>query len=389
MSKKLKIGIAFVGILVVLIIAAIGVRAIQTRAQDTDLSFVTTPNEVGITIDGEDYGEVTSGETITVPLQEEAELEVSRDGFLSDNSTIDVNPGTPHKVTVDLQPDTDEAQDTLDQEEQGDFEQRTTEQYLEEANQAYEQNPILEDLPKHGEFFDAYHGISEASGHDFAVHLYLYTGVKEEGRDEFNEWMNAHQYSVDDYDIVEHVKDEDPPTALPESPTWNELIELTPEDVLIEEAKAEADLSIEDTALLFAETATAWDTTEDAHHSEGLRRAKDLMTDEAEDDIFTPQKPNTNPAWRKASNFDGRSYPWVTYLEEDESSEEKQIEMDVCWAWVIEDDQAILDGPRTINVTIEETSSGPRISQFSYEDPDPFVDAAHNECHPEGAPSDQ
>src|SRR5699024_7123078 len=109
--------------------------------------------EVQVTVDGEHYGTVSSGETITTPLRDEAEIEVSREGFRTYSSTVEVTPSAPHTITAELYPESPEAQAILDEEDQGSLENQATEQYLEDAARAYDQYPILEQLPKHAELY--------------------------------------------------------------------------------------------------------------------------------------------------------------------------------------------------------------------------------------------
>lgn len=388
MPNKLKASILALAALVLVTVVALIINNAGNQAKDTKLTFVTTPNKVTVKVDGQELGELVSGETTTVPLQEEVDIEVAREGFTTYTSSATVTPGTPHTITAILQPETNEARAVLEEEQQGEFERETTEQYLENAARAYEENPILHDLPSHGELFSAYHGVSEAKEHDFAIHVYLYKGSEQEGREEFSDWLASEQYEAEDYDIVEHFEDDQPQRALGDAPTWEDLIKLTPESVAIEPVEEASELEVDEVSRLFAETATTWDTATDIHHTDGLQRAANLMTEEAQETIFTPNNPTTNPAWREASGHAGRSYPWLTYFEKEETSKGAEIEMDICWAWVTnQEDYAIIDGPRTMTITMTDTMNGPQVSQFDYEKPDPFVDNSNSSCRPEDAPA--
>lgn len=387
-SNRLKASIFGIAALVLVAVVALVITNTGNQTKDTELTFVTTPNKVTVKVGDQELGEMISGETITVPLQEEIDIEVAREGFTTYASSATITPGTPHTVTANLQPETNEARAVLEEEEQGEFERETTEQYLENAARAYDENPILNDLPRHGELFSAYHGVSESKDHEFAIHVYLYKGSEQEGREEFSEWLASEQYEAEDYDVVEHIEDEQPQGALDDAPTWEDLIALTPEDITIEAIEEASDAELEEVSLLFAKTATTWDTATDIHHTDGLKRAENLMTDEALESVFTPNNPTTNPSWREASDYEGRSYPWVTYFEKEETSKGAEIEMDICWAWVTnQEDYAIIDGPRTMTITMTNTTNGSKVSQFDYEDPDPFVDNSNSSCRPEDAPA--
>lgn len=355
-------------------------------AEDTELTFTVSPHEVEVTIDEEDYGTVATGDALTVPLRSEAEIEVTREGFIPYTATMAIEPGVAHSVEVELHPETAEAEALLEEEQQLTHEQTVTERQLDAAEDAYENYPILHDLPQHGEFYSAYQGLPEESGHEFGIHLYLYEGYEEEGREAFREWLASEEYEINDYDVIEQIEDEEPPLALPEEPTWSDLEELTLEDVEIPSEVSAEGLNHGELALLFAETSTTWDTAEDGHHTEGLLRADPLMTDELADTIEPPHRPTTTPTWRDAAQFDGRSKAWVSYYEDEETEAGTEASMDVCWAWVADEEQVIIDGPRELNLTIVDTPDGPRIDDFTYEDPDPFVDNSNSSCRPDDAP---
>lgn len=382
---KMKIGITLAVIVAVIGGAILFVYNQVESKQDTELSFAVSPKQVELTVDGEEYGTVSSGDTITVPLGETAEIEVSSEGFTPYSSEVEIAPGQHHTVTAELTPETQQAEEILEQEQQGDQQQQATEAYLEEAEQAYESYPILDDLPQHGSFYSAYQGLSEASGHDFGIHLYLYEGHEDKGRQDFESWINT-EYNVDDYDIIEHVEDEELPLPIADEPRWKELEETSPEDITIPTDASAEDLTHSELAALFVETTTTWDTTEDVHHTDGIKRATSLMTEEQADAFHIPKNPNVAPAWREAANMEAKSKPWVRYYETDTSDDKTNFDMDVCWAWVTADERTIVDGPRTLELTIADTKSGPRVESFTYEDPDPFVDNSHTNCRPADAP---
>jgi len=386
MKRMSKIGSAIAALVVVAIAVFAVFQARSATAKDTDLTFETSPLEVQVTVDGEQYGTVSSGDTLTVPLREQAEIEVAREGFRPYTSTVEVTPGAPHTITAELHPESQTAQAILEEEHEASLENQATEEYLEEAERAYDEHPILDSLPKHAEFYSAYQGLSDSSSNDFAIHLYLYKGYEDQGRDEFQEWLTEEGYQVENYEVVEHIEDEEPSSAISEEPSWDDLTAIQPSDIEIVSDVSNEGLSAEEVAVLFTEIATTWDATKDSHSTDGLKRATNLMSEDAADTVFTPENPATSPAWREAAQYEARSYPWVTYYDETQNGEEKQVELDICWAWVTETDHVIIDGPRTIEASVVETGKGHQISSFAYEDPDPFVDNSNSSCRPKDAP---
>ena len=386
MKRLSRTGIVIASLVVVAIVVFVVIQARPASAQDTDLTFKTSPLEVQVTVDGEHYGTVSSGETITTPLRDEAEIEVAREGFRTYSSTVEVTPGAPHTITAELHPESPEAQAILNEEDQGALENQATEQYLEDAARAYDQYPIHEQLPKHAELYSAYQGLAETSGHEFAIHLYLYKGHETQGRQTFQDWLEDQDYQLEDYEVVEHIEDQEPPSATLEVPSWDELTQLQPTDIEISNEASSEGLSAEEVAVLFAEIATTWDAAEDIHSTDGLQRATNLMTDEAAETVFTPKNPATSPTWREAALYEARSIPWITHYEETQQDNETQVELDVCWAWVTAEDTVLIDGPRTIEASVIDNGKGHHISSFYYQDPDPFVDNSNSTCRPKDAP---
>lgn len=384
--QLLKIGGA---VAVVALLVAGVFLFIQNRTEspeDTELTFTVSPHEVEVIIDEENYGTVATGDTLTVPLRSEAEVEVTHEGFVPYTATMDIEPGVPHSVEMELHPETEEAEALLEEEQQLSGEQVATERQLDAAEDAYENYPILDDLPQHGESYSAYQGLAEESGSEFGIHLYLYEGYEGQGREEFNDWLASEDYVPEDYDIIEQIEDEEPPLTLPEDPTWSELEDTILDDVEIRSEVSAEGLTHTELALLFAETSTSWDTAEDAHHIEGLLRSTDLMTEERADTVEMPHRPTTTPTWRDAALYDARSVAWVGYYEDEETDAGIDVTMDVCWAWIADEDYVIVDGPRALGLTVIDTDGGPRVDNYTYEDPDPFVDNSNSPCRPDDAP---
>jgi len=382
-TKKRIITIALA--LFVLIIAAVVVTVIyrSDRTESTPLTFVTSPKEIHVMINGEDHGTVESGETITVLLGPEATIQLSQEGFTPYDEYLDIEQGQDHLVTAELHPETQQASELLEQERQAEEEHEATEHYLQETEAVYDQYPILGDLPQHGEAYSAYQGLASSNDHDFGIYLQLYKGHEDNGRQQFNHWLQTNNYAADDYDIIEEINNEEPPQVLSHQPSHKELQDTDPDDVTIPTEVSAEDSDVDDLAMLFATVSTTWDTAADGHHTDGLNRAKPLMTSGAQDEIFTPHNRTVSPTWRKAATRAARSLSWVTFYNKETNGEQHTIDLDICWAWVTDSKQVYYEGPRTIKLSIDDTKSGPRIASFTYDDPDPSVDQTNSPCKPQ------
>src|SRR5699024_12499399 len=115
-------------VLLVAVVVFVVMQPRQAIGQDTELTFESSELEALVTVDGEQYGTVSSGETITAPLGDQAELEVAREGFRTYSTTVEVTPGAPHTITAELPPESKEAQAILNEERQGSLENKATEQ---------------------------------------------------------------------------------------------------------------------------------------------------------------------------------------------------------------------------------------------------------------------
>lgn len=381
MTKKRTISIALA--VIVFVSAAFVVTLIyrSDRTEATPMTFATSPQEVHVMVNGEDHGTVESGETITVALGSEATIQLSQEGFAPYNEHLDIDRGQDNLVTAELQPETPQASELLEQERQAEEEHEATEHYLQETEIVYDQYPILEDLPQHGEAYSAYQGLASSNDHDFGIYLQLYTGHEDHGRRQFNTWLQTNNYDADDYDIIEEINNEEPPQALTQQPGHKQLQDTAPAEITIPTDITAEGLDADDLAMFFATVSTTWDTANDSHHTDGLKRAKPLMTSTAQNEIFTPQNPTVSPTWRDAAAAEARSLPWVTFYNNDTHGEQHNIDMDICWAWITDSKQVYYEGPRTLELSIDDTDFGPRIASFTYDDPDPFVDQTNSSCN--------
>src|SRR5699024_11499412 len=99
------------------------------------------------------------------------------------------------------------------------------------------------------------------------------------------DWLEDQDYHLEDYEVVEHIENEEPPSATLEEPSWDKLTQLQPSDIEIPNEASGEGLSAEEAAVLFAEIATTWDAAEDVHSTDGLQRASSLMTHERAADV--------------------------------------------------------------------------------------------------------
>src|SRR5699024_5402967 len=110
-------------------------------------------------------------------------------------------------------------------------EQVITEEYHDRAEGMFDKHPILSDLPQEDQYYGAYQGIPEGDAHDFAIHLHLYVGHEAQGREDFEVWMDDAGYSTSNYQIIEDIKDEDPPVIPDDGPSYTALQDMNPGDI--------------------------------------------------------------------------------------------------------------------------------------------------------------
>lgn len=345
-----------------------------------DLAVTSSPKTVDVKIGDQEFGGVETGTTLSAPAGKKLEVEVSHEGFEPFTKAVTLNADQPTTIDARLRPLTDEAQAVIDEEEELDFQKGETEEYLRNAEKAYRDYPILSDMPKEGKLFSAYQGVAKKPGYDFAVYVQLYVGKEEEGREEFNDWMSEEEYNPDDYEIIEQVRDEQPSPT--ENPTDEDLEALTRDDITIPDSVSPKGLTDQDLAVLFAKTTTTWDAKKDNHHTVALTRATDLMTKEQAKALESPTRPTTSSIWRKATKNKARSYSWLSDYQEDHDGKDTTVTMKTCWAWISDDAPYQADGPRSYTVTISGKKNDRRISEYTYEDPDPFVDNSGTQCDP-------
>ena len=345
-----------------------------------ELTINTSPKTVDVKIGDKEFGGVETGDTLSGPVGQSLDIEIGHDGFEPFTKTVTLTTDEPTKVNARLLPVTDDAQALIDEEEELDFQKDETEKYLRDAEKAYQEYPILSDMPKEGKLFSAYQGVAKKSGYDFAVYVELYSGHEGQGREDFNDWMNEEKYNPDDYEIIEQVRDEQPSPI--EKPTDDDLEALTRDGITLSRPVPPKGLSDQDLAVKFAKTTTTWDAEKDNHHTAALSRAESLMTKKQAQALESPTRPTTSSNWRKAKKNEARSYSWISDYEETKEGKNTVVTMETCWAWISTDAPYQADGPRTYTLTISGKKNDRRISAYTYEDPDPFVDNSGTKCDP-------
>lgn len=370
----------------VALIAAVIIGWFIVRQPNNQVTITSVPGAVELAVDGKDAVWVEDGQTIEV-RGTEIETEASRDGFTTETETHQIAEDGSSTIEIQLEAVTAEAESIL-LEDSGYFEHQdeATTRFREGAEEAYENHPILSELPEETTTFSAWHGKTRETDDDFAIHLYLYAGDEEQGRTDFEEWLASHDLTTDDYEIVEHIEDGPPPEEspdIPEPPTMAELEETAPGSLPDPDEISPEGLTAGELALLFSETTTTWAASEDSHPHEGLLRAENLMTPELAEEISIPENPTTTPNWREAGQNNAVSKPWVLDYTHDQQDSEHTITVDVCWAWISDEETPIVDGIRSYDLTISDTGNGYRISEWTYDDPDPFVDNSQGPCQPE------
>lgn len=363
---------------VVIAVTVTIVNITKSDEHDITVTVKSSPEIVSVSLNGEDYGEVSNGESLVVHTGEKLSVEISRDEFETYAEELDVN--SKH-VTVQalLRPETEAAQAILDEEEELQYEAETSEKYIQDAERAYKEHPILRDMPKHGEAFEAYQGVPQAPEQPFAVYLYLYEGSEEQGRAAFNAWMKEEGYNQQGYAVVEQVRREAAPPT--EYPSANDIDRLQPAEIELPDSISGEGKSPEEVAKLFVKASMTWDAAVDTHHTDGLRRAAPLMSDEQAAAVQTPTRPTLTPTWRRAIEQKARSYAWVADYEGKDDAGDLSVTMQACWAWISEDNPPVFDGPRTYQLTISKGEQ-PRVVNYTYSDPDPFVDNSETTCDP-------
>ncbi|MGP5022735.1 hypothetical protein ACTXIU_14235 [Glutamicibacter arilaitensis] len=380
MSNRAKAIIAIFVIAGIITAAYIFSKPDQAQRTTTSLTINSSPLELDLTLAGKDYGTVRNGESITLESAEPAEIEASRDGFETFNTTVQVTEGQPNTIDIALRPISQEAKDLVLSEDDLLEEEQAAEDYLNTAEEAYKKWPILRQMPHEDRTFAIYQGLPESVGYDFGIYLILYKGHEEQGRKAFDAWMEDKGFNLGDYDIIETIKPAKPSNDLPEQPSSEKLEDLSVDEIKIPSKISKTDGNADQIAQLFATSTTTWNPVEDSHPTAALLRAKPLMTKTMADGTEMPFRITTTPTWRAAEANESKSYSWIHAYESEKAKDTTKATIEVCWAWISSDSKPTIDGPRKYELEINKNNE---ISSYTYTDPDPFIDNTNTNCNPE------
>lgn len=167
--------------------------------EEFEVEVSASPSTVELTVDGNELGTVESGSRLIL-TDEEVEISASHDGFEDyvEAHAFD-SESESNAVHLTLQPATDDAQQLLEDEEYFQNQQHHTQRYLSEAEEAYENWPILHQLPEENDEFGAYQGLSQSGDYEFAI--YVETD-DDSGVEAFEDWLEDLGEDLDDYEIV-------------------------------------------------------------------------------------------------------------------------------------------------------------------------------------------
>ena len=342
-----------------LVIAATVV--IITRPTTRTLTIESNTNDVILSINGHAYGAVDDGDNIDVRSRSKVDITASKDGWSEFKTTQTIDDD--RMLTLDLTPSSDEAEHALKDDAMDNSIRRQTEKW-----------PILSDLPIEDALFRAYQGIDENTSDptSWALHLYLYKGQEQKGRDAFQEWIDHTGHTIDGIPIIEHVDNALAPGVTVDPPTLTDLEALSTKDVDVFAIRVPASRdSSQEAAASFATATTSWDPAKDKTRAKALERAQPMMTDKLAKASTDAVDDGYSKPWDWATQHKARSYSWPVSIEQDFDNENK-VKVNVCWAFIADDAAPKIEGPREYEITLD-PKSAPRISSYTYSDPDPFV----------------
>lgn len=341
-------------------------RSLLVGGEDYEIELVTVPHEATVSINDGDEFEHTGGEATYSLEEDHAEITVHRDGFASSTVNYDLDRDQATRVLVELTPQTAEAEE-LSREESGYYQGQyeATQDALDEAEELYEANEVLQAMPEENDTFRAYQGVSE-EGNDFAVHVYLYEGNEDQGRDDFESWVTDQNIDIDELEVIEHFDGEAPEPEITAPDSWEDLENTEPVDI-DSFTPDPAGMDSDELVLEFLQIANTHDASQDPSAMTAFTRAAPLTTLEIEE----PTQPFHYPQWWDAVDADAVAYPWVeTFDREDTGQGDATYTARVCWAWLPADgSEPFLDVPRSWELTVsEDQGDGPMITGMDYQD---------------------
>src|SRR5699024_848210 len=110
MKRLSRTGIVITLLVVVAIVVFVVIQSRPASAQDTELTFETSPCEVPVTVEEAQCGTDSTAETIADPLRDQAEPEAGPRGLRTYSTTGEVTPGGTHTISAELPPESNDAQ---------------------------------------------------------------------------------------------------------------------------------------------------------------------------------------------------------------------------------------------------------------------------------------
>lgn len=362
---------------VLALVVAVGIWYFGFRPTRVLVTITSQPQTIAVTINGESFGEHDSGKTFPVKTKEDSlSITASAEGFADDTVVEDID-GKEVKSFIGLMPQSDDAEEQLRDEGDLDQQEDATEKFLRESEKLHADWPILDELPRETMTYRAYQGESEDGDHDFGIHLYLYPDTADQGRKDFTRWLESINEDPHDYEIVEQMDSGPKKTVVPPLPTRDEVDALTRDDISDPKTLKNKNVEPDAAAMQFATATTTWHASKDTPHS-GFKRTKQLMSTSLADSLTEPKKPTYTPKWFDAADNDAQSYSWPIDIHEGAGSSSFKVE--VCWAWVSETHDPIVEGPRKYSITMGDDDGKPIITGYEFNDPSNFVASDTDAC---------
>lgn len=343
-----------------------------------ELTISGSPKEFNLKVNGQDYGLVKDGETVTISATGSVELVASREGFADVTIPWQLSSANKNGVHLALEAQTDEAKAIVAEEQNLANEAEVGEAYVKDAEKAYKDYPILSDLPYQGNRFELYQGLANKQGYEFGLYLQLFTGTEDEGRTAFNAWMKDHGYDPAGYNVIEEIKSAKQSAQLPEPPTSGALGAITVDSITVHDNPELKERTADQLAQYFGLYTATWEPKEDGYIEYSEQRAKPLMAKNLADTVEEPYKPTITFNWQVAQSMNGRSYPWIQTYESTTKKGITKAKMEVCWAWIADEEDPVFDAPRELDVTVKDG----KVQEYYYTDGDPLVDQSGTICDP-------
>lgn len=377
MSYKRSITVIISIFATVALVAGLAVWYFGFRPTKVLVTIISEPQTINVTINGESFGQQESGQTFPIKTKDDSlTITASADGF-ADDTIVEPIGGKEVRSYIGLMPQSDEAEEQLRDEGDLDQQDEATEKFLRESEKLHADWPILDDLPRETMTYRAYQGESEDGDHDFGIHLFLYPDTADQGRQDFTRWLKSINEDPSDYEIVEQMDDGPKKTVVPPLPTRDEVDELTRDDITDPKSLDNKNLESDAAALQFATATTTWHASKDSPHS-AFKRAKALMSKSLAESLAEPKKPSYTPEWFDAADNDAESYSWP--IDYHEGAGSNSFEVEVCWAWLSETNDPIVEGPRTYSITMGADDGDPIVTGYEFDDPSNFVASDPDVC---------